>query len=187
MPRDSPAGLRWATLADDLARGQRLPGILPIEDVLLYGQKSILLVAHFQMMRATTSGNNRHALERFTCAFEALSLVHTKGITINLWPERSFQCHEPSFVGSYVFWADDPTVKDWIPYGSGAPSNQPQYAPIIGRRFPRRFVTRFPPQPQHDSLHAHQPSIESSPWTPCKAAIHPLVPCAPLVSKTSRV
>ena len=80
--------MRWAALAKDVARGQRLPGILPPEDVLLYGQKSLLLIAHFQMTDPSRSTNIRHALERFTCAFESLSLAHSKNITINLWPEH---------------------------------------------------------------------------------------------------
>ena len=182
MPRDSPAGLRWVALADELARGKRLQGILPVEDVLLYGQKSILLIAHFQMTKSAWSGNIRHALEHFTCAFEALSSAHSKGISINLWPERPLHCHEASFADSYVCWADDPTVKDWTPHGSTAPSDEQRFAPIAGRRFPRRFVTRFPPQPSYASLIAHEDGKWSGPWTPYKASRHPLVPCTPLVS-----
>lgn len=177
--------MRWATLADELARGKSLPGILPIEDVLLYGQESLLLVAHFQMIESTWSWNMCHALERLTCAFEALSCVHNKRITINLWPEKVFQDHEISFASSYVLPADDPKVKDWIPYGSLASSDEPKFAEIAGRRFPCRFVTRFPPPPEYAFQYPNRPFTWSGPWTPFKASVHPLVPCAPLVSQMS--
>jgi hypothetical protein len=80
MPRESAAGMRWTTLAEqELAHGRRLPSLIPIEDVLFYGKHSLLVIAHFQMMKATGASTIRHALERLTSAFEALSYVQARG------------------------------------------------------------------------------------------------------------
>jgi len=185
MPRESAAGKRWTALAEqELAHGRRLPSLIPIEDVLFYGKHSLLVIAHFQMMKATGASTIRHALERLTSAFEALSYVHSKGITINLWPHVGFQAHEASFVGSYAYWANDSAVKaDWLTPGCKAPSAEPAYAPIAGRRFPRRIVSRFPPEPRDGRLHLKSKhAVLAGVWTPYKASCHPLVPSAPLVS-----
>jgi hypothetical protein len=112
MPRESTAGKRWtAFMEQELAHGKRPPGILPVEDLLLYGQHSLLLIAHFPTTTTFSSSPGR-ALERLTSAFEALSYVHSQGITINLWPYVRYEyCNQAPFVGSYAYWADDPPSK----------------------------------------------------------------------------
>lgn len=67
-----------------------------------------------------------------------------------------------------------------------APSKDPKFAEIAGRRFQRRFVTRFPPQPTADFDLARLKTYGSGPWAPFEASGHPLVPCAPLVSQGFR-
>ena len=104
MPRDSPAGMRFRFFAEELERGNRLQGILPLEDVILYGQTSLLVIAHFQMEESNGPVNIHKALERLACAFEALASAHSRGITINAWPRRDFLRHETSFICSYAFW-----------------------------------------------------------------------------------
>ena len=185
MPRDSPAGMRFMSFADELEAGKRLPGILPVEDVMLYGEKSLLVIAHFQMEMSNGPTSTEKALERLTCAFEALSTAHSRGITINAWPLRGFQTHDASFVCSYVFDSDDKTVADWPAPGVGAVSDDMAYAPIVGRRFPRRFVVRFPPAPSEDDARfpSHLDPSRPRPWTQAMAARHPLVPGPKLVSK----
>jgi hypothetical protein len=146
MPQHSAAGKRWTSLADGLAQAKRLPGVVPIEDILFYGEKSLLLITLFQFPNASHPGNScRHALEKATTAFESLAWVHERGISINLWPQWSKQGPGQSCVNSHFLWADDPLVEHWIPYGSLAPDPDPFYAEIVGRRFACRLVARFPP------------------------------------------
>ena len=187
MPRDSPAGRRWQSFAKELEHGTRLPGILPVEDVLLYGNKSLLVIAHFEMTTSRGAVNIRHALERLTYAFEALSSVHSRGITINAWPYRRFQTHDASFVCSHAFDFDDKTVADWPLPGVGAISHDPAYAPIVGRRFPRHIITRFPPAPVENDLTfaLDAEPLRPRPWTPYRAAGNPCVPGPKLVSSYS--
>ena len=170
-------------MEQELAHGKRPPGILPVEDLLLYGQHSLLLIAHFPTTTTFSSSPGR-ALERLTSAFEALSYVHSKGISINLWRYIGFQLHEASFIGSYAYWADDPIVKaDWLSPGCKTPSADANYAPIAGRRFPRRVITRFPPEPKNGRFQVYRRNtVLDGVSTPDKASSHPLVPSPPLVS-----
>ena len=157
-------------MEQELAHGKRPPGILPVEDLLLYGQHSLLLIAHFPTTTTFSSSPGR-ALERLTSAFEALSYVHSQGITINLWPYVRYEyCDQAPFVGSYAYWADDPTVKaDWLSPGGKAPSAEAAYAPIAGRKFPRRITTRFPPEPKDGRIHVKDKKRTSAGnWTPHK-------------------
>lgn len=153
MRRRSPAGKRWIALGEELARGKRLPGLLPVEDVLLYGRKSVLVITHFQMTDISGGGNIRDIVEQTTSAFESLSLAHSKGISINLWPyidpKTDLEFTEASFACSYGFWADDPMIQDWPSPGCKVPLEEPAYAPIFGRPFPRRITTRLPPEPEN--------------------------------------
>lgn len=186
MPRDSPAGMRFMSFADELERGERLQGFLPIEDVLHYGKTSLLVLAHFQMEHSNGPTVTNKALERLTCAFEALASAHSRGITINAWPLRGFMRHESSFICSYASDSDDKTIADWPVPGVAAVSHDVAYAPIVGRRFPRRIVSRFPPAPaEGDPIpidwHYHEPS-RPRPWTQARAADYPLVPGPKLVS-----
>jgi hypothetical protein len=132
------------------------------------------------MTEASSAFNFRGTLEQLTSAFESLSSMHSKGISINLWPliqrRSDGETMQASFVPSYGFWADDPVLDDWLIPGSKAPSKELKYAPIVGRRFPRRITTRFPPEPKDG-----RPSPLEV-WTPSKAMQDPLVPGAPLVS-----
>ena len=187
MPRDSPAGLRFLSFAEEFERGKRLPGVLPIEDALLYGERSLLVIAHFQLEEKNGSGNLKKALERLTCAFEALASAHSRGISINFWPVRGFMMHETSFICSYAFESDDETVADWPAPGVGTVSHEAKYAPIAGRRFPRRIVARFPPAPAKGEstpiYSSYQCPSRPRPWTQRMAADYPLVPGPKLVSR----
>ena len=189
MPRDSPAGQRFLSFGDELERGKRLPGILPIEDIVLYGQRSLLVIAHFQMEMANNSANPKKALERLTCAFEALASAHSRGISINVWPRRGFMMHETSFICSYAFESDDEDVADWPAPGIGTVSHEAKYAPIAGRRFPRRILARFPPAPAEGEpvpfRSPYQYPSRPRPWTQQTAAEYPLVPGPKLVSRRS--
>mgnify|MGYP000088329769 CR=1 FL=1 len=185
MPRDSPAGMRFRFFAEELERGNRLQGILPLEDVILYGQTSLLVIAHFQMEESNGPVNIHKALERLACAFEALASAHSRGITINAWPRRDFLRHETSFICSYAFSSNDETVADWAVPGVGSVSQDKAYAPIAGRRFPRRIVARFPPAPaEGDSPFAfYSEHDRPRPWTQSEAAEYPFTPGPKLVSR----
>ena len=171
------------TFAQELERDKRLDGILPIEDVLLYGSRSLLVITHFPMERSTGPVNIRKALERLTSAYDALSSVHSRGITINVWPHIGFQTHDASFIWSYAFDPDDKTVADWPVPGAGAVSHKSAHAPIVGRPFPRRILPGFPPPPVEGGLAFVSEESRPRPWTPNKAAVHPLVPGPRLVSR----
>ena len=107
---------------------------------------------------------------------------------MNIWPcGGRAPYRDELFISSYAYWADDPTVKsDWLSPGYKAPSAEPAYAPIAGRPFPRRIITRFPPEPKDGRLHPRlYREASTGLWAPSRAFCHPLVPSAPLVSVCS--
>ena len=146
MPRLSPQGRCWQ-LFSQLRKSGKLPtGIMPFEDVLEYGQRSLIAILPWsdsfvepKLGRFTTICQ---ALQKVADAFAALSALHSLEISLDYWPR--FTPEDSMVWFDYIY---DSEAKASFPshgLGDAAPSTDSAYAEISARRFPRRVQHMIP-------------------------------------------
>ena len=146
MPRNSRQGRCWQ-LFSRLRREGRLPrGIIPFEDVLEYGENSLLVFVcrppEFKLDN-NRSINPVRALQKTLEAFEALSDLHKVGVSINYWPDLAPQtdniCYDYAYDRNHASSFTDSHGLGWA-----EADDDPSYAQITGRPFPRYVEYRIP-------------------------------------------
>ena len=92
MPRNSAAGKMWQFLDSVRRREGRCPkGFLPFEDVMEYGERSLIVVSPWlgHSVAPTKFSDYIHSVLRIMQgSFAALAHARDLGVTLNFWPRH---------------------------------------------------------------------------------------------------
>ena len=153
MPRDSAAGRMWQFLDSIRRREGRCPkGFLPFEDVLKYGQRSLIVVSPWLGHNVTKHYHSNYltsVLRIMQGSFAALAHAHDLGISLNIWPRHwsqkmLYHAHALFLARQFVFDKHAIPSYDHQSLGAMESSDSPRFAEIVGRPFSRQTAWAIP-------------------------------------------
>ena len=197
----------WQFLNSIRRREGRCPkGLLPFEDVLDYGKRSLIVVSPWlghNVRKIQYSEYLHNTLRTMEQSFSALDCAHERGISINYWPSLTGQkaltsFHSAFYSRAFVFDKEDVPTYKHQGLGQMAATRDPRFAEIVGRTFSNQTIWAIPcsdeaPDVALDSVNVptldpHNPTARErirSPWSPGTAAEALYSPAPPIVSVCS--
>ena len=143
----------WHFLNSIRRREGRCPkGFLPFEDVLDYGQRSVIVVSPWLGHNAREIQYSKYlhnTLRIMEQSFTALACAHERGISINYWPSLTGQkalssFHSVFYSRAFVFDKEDVPTYKHQGLGQMAASRDPRFAEIVGRPISKQTVWAIP-------------------------------------------